>query len=86
MLGLIPSVRPLVFGVVAVWMLVTMVVVVRQALDYKSTSRAVGVCVVGWLVQMLVVVLLLSLFGLSPDGQIASAPSAGPAVRENSAD
>ncbi len=34
-----------------VWMLVAMVVAVRQALDYTSTGRAVGVCVMGWLVQ-----------------------------------
>ncbi len=67
-LGVIPLLRPLVFGVVAVWMLVSMVVAVRQALDYTSTGRAVGVCVIGWLVQILVVVLLMSLFGLSPNG------------------
>jgi hypothetical protein len=29
-------------------MLVTTVVAVRQALDYTSTARAVGVCVIGW--------------------------------------
>jgi hypothetical protein len=43
-------------------MLVAMVIAVRQALDYKSTARAVGVCVLGWLV-LLVVNLLL--FGIS---------------------
>ena len=35
--------------VVAFWMLVAMVVAVRQALDYTSTLRAVSVCVLGWL-------------------------------------
>jgi hypothetical protein len=46
----------------AVWMLVAMVVAVRQALDFKSTARAVGVCVLGWIV---VVVVNLLLFGIS---------------------
>jgi hypothetical protein len=36
-------------------MLVAMVVAVRQALDYKSTARAVGVCLVGWALSLLVV-------------------------------
>jgi hypothetical protein len=30
------------------------VVGVRQALDYRSTGRAVGVCLMGWVVQILV--------------------------------
>jgi len=40
------------FAVVAVWMLVAMVVAVRQALDYTSTARAVAVCVVGWVLAI----------------------------------
>jgi hypothetical protein len=47
-------------------MLVAMVVAVRQALDYKSTARAVGVCVLGWIV---VVVVNLLLFGISRASQ-----------------
>ena len=39
---------------VSVWMLVAMVIAVRQALDYKSTGRAVGVCLIGWLVYIAV--------------------------------
>ena len=31
------------------WMLLAMVVAVRQALDYTSTWRAVAVCALGWL-------------------------------------
>ena len=29
------------------WMLVAMIVAVRQALDYRSTARAIGVCTLG---------------------------------------
>jgi hypothetical protein len=50
--GIIPFLRSFVFFVASVWMLATMVVAVRQALDYKSTARAVVVCVIGWLVQV----------------------------------
>jgi hypothetical protein len=35
------------------WMLVAMVVAVRQALDYESTARAIGVCVIGAVVYVL---------------------------------
>lgn len=37
---------------VSVWMLVAMVIAVRQALDYRSTARAAGVCIIGWLVYV----------------------------------
>jgi len=34
------------------WMLIAMIVAVRQALDYKSTARAIGVCLVGWMLSL----------------------------------
>jgi hypothetical protein len=61
--GVIPGLTSLVFWVAAIWMLGAMVVAVRQALDYTSTWRAVGVCVIGWLVQTLILLLLLYIFG-----------------------
>ena len=39
--GFLPVVGRTVYGLVTAWMLVAMVIAVRQALDYKSTSRAV---------------------------------------------
>ena len=62
-LGVIPGLRGIVFLVAGIWMLVAMVIAVRQALDYQSTWRAVGVCVIGWIVQGIVLALVLSLFG-----------------------
>ena len=47
----------------AVWMLVAMVIAVRQALDYKSTWRAIGVVVIGFLVQAIILIMLLRIFG-----------------------
>jgi len=62
-LGIIPGVGGLVFLGASIWMLVAMVIAVRQALDYTSTLRAVGVCVIGWIIQMLILVLLFSILG-----------------------
>ncbi len=40
-------------------MLIAMVIAVRQALDYTSTLRALGVCLIGWIIQSIFVGLLL---------------------------
>jgi hypothetical protein len=39
-----------------VWMLVAMVVAIRQALDYRSTGRAVIVCVITWMIGIVMAV------------------------------
>ena len=62
-LGVVPLLGGLVFFVTAIWMLVAMVIAVRQALDYKSTGRAVGVCVLGWIVLVIVNLLLFTIVG-----------------------
>ena len=62
-LGIIPGLRWLVFLVASVWMLVAMVIAVRQALDYQSTLRAIGVCIIGWIIQALILALLFSIAG-----------------------
>ena len=49
--------------VAAVWTLVAVVIAVRQALDYTSTGRAVGVCLVGWLVQLAAALVLRLIVG-----------------------
>jgi len=59
LLGIVPGLANFVMPIAAVWMLVTMIVAVRQALDYSSTWRAVVVCLIGWVVQVLVLVGLL---------------------------
>ena len=47
-LGIMTPLAKPVLAVTAVWMLAAMVVAVRQALDYKSTGRAIAVCIIGW--------------------------------------
>jgi hypothetical protein len=63
-LGIIPGLTEIVSFGAAIWMLIAMVIAVRQALDYKSTWRAVGVCIIGWIVQIFFIVLMFSLFGV----------------------
>jgi len=62
-LGVIPGLSFLVYSVAAIWMLAAMVVAVRQALDYHSAWRAVGVCIIGWIIQALTIALFFSMFG-----------------------
>ncbi|MFQ5849372.1 MAG: YIP1 family protein [Candidatus Binatia bacterium] len=62
-LGVIPGLREVVFLAAGIWMLVAMIIAVRQALDYRSTWRAIGVCLIGWFVQGVVLALVLSLLG-----------------------
>ena len=62
-LGFIPGAVLIVQIVATVWMLITMVIAVRQALDYTSTKRAILVCVAGWTVASVIAVVLASLYG-----------------------
>ncbi|MFQ5681894.1 MAG: YIP1 family protein [Candidatus Binatia bacterium] len=62
-LGFIPGLSGLILAIANIWMLVAMVIAVRQALDYHGTLRAVGVCLIGWVLQALIAVLLLAVVG-----------------------
>ncbi|HKP97397.1 MAG TPA: hypothetical protein VJ385_16750 [Fibrobacteria bacterium] len=63
-LGFLPGLGAIIRGVVFLWMLAAFVLAVRQALDYTSTWRALGVCAIGWLVLMsLNVILFVMSFG-----------------------
>jgi hypothetical protein len=61
-LGIIPGLAGIVFLVAGVWMLVAMIIAVRQALDYQSTLRAVGVCIIGWIIQAITLGIFFSMF------------------------
>jgi len=62
-LGVVPAMRGMVFLLASIWMLVAMIIAVRQALDYTSTLRAIGVCVIGWIVQAVMLGLLFFALG-----------------------
>jgi hypothetical protein len=58
---LIPAVGKIIAFVITVWMFVAMVIGVRQALDYKSTWRAAGVCILGAVIYFVINVAVNSL-------------------------
>jgi len=53
----IPFLGGIITFVITVWMLVAGVIAVRQALDF-STWRAIGTCLLGWLVYILLLFLV----------------------------
>lgn len=54
----VPVTRTIVFTLITAWMIAAMVVAVRQALDYETTTRAVVVCLAGWLLSFVIFMLL----------------------------
>jgi hypothetical protein len=62
-LGVIPGLTGLVFFVASIWMMIAMVIAVRQALDFQSTLRASGVVLIGAIVQGLILAVLFSILG-----------------------
>ena len=63
--GLTPELMTITFIGAGIWMFIAMVIAVRQALDYQSTWRAIGVVVIGFLVQAIVLIMILRIFGPS---------------------
>ena len=41
------------------WQLASMTIAVRQALDFSSTTRAIGVCIVAFILAMLILFAVL---------------------------
>jgi hypothetical protein len=64
--GLIPGLNPWLFLVVGTWLLIAMVIAIRQALDYTSTFRAILVCLVGFPVAVVLLVLAFLVMGPWP--------------------
>jgi hypothetical protein len=64
-LGVVPGLNWLVALVAALWMLVAMVVAVRQALDYETTGRAVAVCAIGFAINVVVLIVLAKILGVT---------------------
>jgi len=63
-LGIIPGLYGIINFIAAIWMLVAMVIAVRQALDYQSTVRAVIVCVIGFIIYIVVAMLIMMIVGM----------------------
>ena len=61
--GIVPGASIPAFAITAIWMLIAMIVAVRQALDFRSTARAVAVCGLGWALAVAIAVGLGLVFG-----------------------
>jgi hypothetical protein len=59
-LGVVHALSGITMLIASVWMIAAMVIAVRQALDYRSTGRAVAVCLIGFAVQLIVAMILLA--------------------------
>ena len=59
----VPGIGVLLYLISSLWMLVAMIIAVRQALDYNSTLRAVGVCLIGYIIQIFILIIIFSIFG-----------------------
>lgn len=62
--GFIPIIGGIIVFLAGIWMLVAMVIGVRQALDYTSTGRAVGVCVIGFIIYLVIMFVVMAAFGM----------------------
>jgi hypothetical protein len=56
--GVVPYIGQTIYALASIWTLLAMVVAVRQALDYTSTARAVGVCIIGWALSVAVAAII----------------------------
>lgn len=65
-LGLFTPIAGFVFVISTLWMLIAMVIAVRQALDYCTTRRALAVCAIGFPVYAIALALSLLLLGPWP--------------------
>ncbi len=65
-LALFPPIAAVAFVTSTIWMLVAMVIAVRQALDYEGTARALAVCAIGFPIYASVLAVAMLLLGPWP--------------------
>ena len=69
LLGLLPGLGILVLVASSIWMIVAATFAVKVALDFESTTRAAGACIIGWIIgaiaQVFLLVTLFQVFGVS---------------------
>ena len=69
LLGMIPGLGIAVLVLSSIWMIVAATIGIKAALNFESTASAAGACIIGWVIgaiaQGLLLVMLLSVFGVS---------------------
>jgi hypothetical protein len=58
--AIIPFLGILISFIIWIWSLVIMVVAVRSVLDYSSTGRAIVVCLIGFIINMIITFLIMA--------------------------
>jgi hypothetical protein len=58
--GFIPAIGPIVVVAASIWQFAAMVIAIRQALDYTSTWRAIGVAVIGFIAYMALIGIMIA--------------------------
>ena len=62
-LGVVPVVGEFIFLALSFWMFAAMVIAVRQALDYTSTVRAIGVVLLGFIPYAILLFIVFAILG-----------------------
>ncbi len=60
--GFLPVIGPIVFFLATIWQLVAAIIAIRQALDYTSTRRAIGVAVIGFIGYAVIIGIVMMIF------------------------
>ncbi len=60
--GFVPGIGPIIFFVASIWQLIAAIIAIRQALDYTSTWRAVGVAVIGFIGYAVIIGIVMAIF------------------------
>jgi len=60
--GFVPVIGPIVFFLATVWQLFAAIIAIRQALDYTSTWRAVGVAAIGFIGYAVIIGVVMMIF------------------------
>ncbi len=69
--GFIPALGDVIYGLSTAWMFVAMVIAIRQALDYKSTGRAILVCLITWTLALLITAMVGAILFLFAEGVVS---------------
>lgn len=64
LLGFLPVLGPLIVLVSSVWMIVAMIKAVKAAFNYENTMRALKVVLIGWVIQVIFILIAFAIVGV----------------------
>lgn len=75
--GGVPGIGPLLTLAIWLWTVVAFVIGVRQALDYKSTGRAIAVVIIGGIAYLIVIFFVVAIIVVAIAGMMAATGGGG---------